>query len=553
MVVINILFLCLMIAMNFYIGYLSRKKIIINDFIEEKLIKIEKFIKRNIKLVPVFFVLFSAFFYLWKLNVVPLGLNVDEAGSLYDAISLSKYGVDRYLYHFPVYFINYGGGQNALYTYFVVILFSLFGINLFIFRLPAALFGIVSILLFYILIKNEKDNKTAFLGTLIMLITPFFIMKSRWGLESYLFLPLLLISVFIFFNAINKNRKILFFCSGLLFGITLYTYAISYIIVPLLLMFSCSYLLYIKRVKLKDIIILFLPLFLLSIPLILMIFINKGIISNEIITNYFSIPKLWDYRGGEISLSNVKTNLLYIWKVLFILDGLVWNAFPNYFTLYLISVPSIVYGFILSFINSFNMIKKRKFGIDIIMILIFIIMFSFGLLIKDININKMNCIYISLVYFISLSLVNIFIISRRCLLIILLMYSFMFFNFIYYYFNVYPKDYKDTGLFVSNDYDKAIDFAQGIRKKNQYICADREVVQSYIYFLIHDKENPYVFNRDLVIVNNEIYSYKYYLFSFYVFNVNNIYITVNNSQLYDNLKKMNLNEKKFNNYIVFYK
>ena len=124
-------------------------------------------------------------------------------------------------------------------------------------------------------------------------------------------------------------------------------------------MFSCSYLLYIKRVKLKDIIILFLPLFLLSIPLILMIFINKGIISNEIITNYFSIPKLWDYRGGEISLSNVKTNLLYIWKFLFILDGLVWNAFPNYFTLYLISVPSIVYGFILSFINSFNMIKKR--------------------------------------------------------------------------------------------------------------------------------------------------------------------------------------------------
>ena len=41
----------------------------------------------------------------------------DEMGCGYDAYCLLHYGTDRYGYSWPVYFINYGGGQNALYTY----------------------------------------------------------------------------------------------------------------------------------------------------------------------------------------------------------------------------------------------------------------------------------------------------------------------------------------------------------------------------------------------------------------------------------------------------
>ena len=49
----------------------------------------------------------------------PGGIHEDEAGMAYDAYSIAEYGVDRYLNHFPVYFINFGGGQSALYAYIV--------------------------------------------------------------------------------------------------------------------------------------------------------------------------------------------------------------------------------------------------------------------------------------------------------------------------------------------------------------------------------------------------------------------------------------------------
>ena len=51
-----------------------------------------------------------------KFGEVPVGINVDEAGILYDAYCIEKYGTDRFNNSYPVYMINYGGGQSALYT-----------------------------------------------------------------------------------------------------------------------------------------------------------------------------------------------------------------------------------------------------------------------------------------------------------------------------------------------------------------------------------------------------------------------------------------------------
>src|SRR5699024_8620489 len=102
----------------------------------------------------------------------------------YDAMSLSKYGVDRYLYSFPVYLINFGGGQNALSTYLVTILFKIFDNNLFVLRLPAAIIGIISVVCTFKILKNNKNSLVGLIGAFLMLIMPFFIMKSRWGLES---------------------------------------------------------------------------------------------------------------------------------------------------------------------------------------------------------------------------------------------------------------------------------------------------------------------------------------------------------------------------------
>ncbi len=53
----------------------------------------------------------------FRLDSLPEGLHIDEVGLGYDALCLSKYGVDRYLEPWPLYMINAGGGSSILYTY----------------------------------------------------------------------------------------------------------------------------------------------------------------------------------------------------------------------------------------------------------------------------------------------------------------------------------------------------------------------------------------------------------------------------------------------------
>ena len=179
--------------------------------------------------------LISAIILLLKLDKIPQGLHVDEAGAFYDAMCISKYGVDRYLYKLPVYFINFGGGQNALYTYLTAIMIKLFGASIFIFRLPAVILSLISVICFYKIISENNSKKEALFSTIILVLCPWFIMKSRWGLESYLMCSMMMISTTVFMKALSSKKSYIYVLSGILFGITLYTYAISYMVIPLVL------------------------------------------------------------------------------------------------------------------------------------------------------------------------------------------------------------------------------------------------------------------------------------------------------------------------------
>ena len=61
--------------------------------------------------------LLALFVRAYRIGELPYGWHVDEAGMSYDMYSLLHYGTDRYYKFNPVYFINFGGGQNALYGY----------------------------------------------------------------------------------------------------------------------------------------------------------------------------------------------------------------------------------------------------------------------------------------------------------------------------------------------------------------------------------------------------------------------------------------------------
>src|SRR5574344_1611628 len=181
------------------------KKIIL--LIEELLKKISNLVENHSKITFSIILAVAIFLNIYKLDIVPNGVNVDEAGMAYDGYCIANYGTDRNMYKFPVYFVNFGEGQNALYIYLAAILIKFFGITT---------LSILEVIVAYFLVKDYKGKKMGLLFMLLVTISPWHIMKSRWSLESYLLSPMLLFSVFTLLRA-TKNKKIyMYIISGLL-------------------------------------------------------------------------------------------------------------------------------------------------------------------------------------------------------------------------------------------------------------------------------------------------------------------------------------------------
>lgn len=79
---------------------------------------------------------------------------MDEAATAYSAWCLANYGVDRYLKSWPVYLLNFDGGQSIMYGYLLAGLFKLFGYHVFLIRLPGIFFSFLNWLFGMLIVKK---------------------------------------------------------------------------------------------------------------------------------------------------------------------------------------------------------------------------------------------------------------------------------------------------------------------------------------------------------------------------------------------------------------
>lgn len=439
--------------------------------------------------------------YFFRLGAIPHGLHIDEAGTIYDALNLSKYGYDRYLIKNPVYFWNFGGGQNALMTYIETIWltilpfnplnFSNINLGLFILRLPALILNLLSYIFLYKLLRIKFSINQSLFALIIALILPFSLMHSRWILESYLLFPMTLIATYSLIMAVNKRKKYLFFISGVLFGLTFYTYAISYLIISLSLLLFLIYLIYSKSIKLSEFICFTIPLVFLGLPLLLLLLMNAGIINIERINYFgFTIAKLPWFRISEFSLSNIIKNLLNPnYYTSFLFDELGYNSYKSFSTIYYINIPIMIYGLYKSIKNI--KLKDKIFNIDYVIIVLFISTIFVSLLITDNNVNKINLIFFPVIYYISIGNINIFkLILNNNYLTLLITYTIIFaISFSLFGYRYFNDIHEEKILFKYNIIEtiKKIQYIDPEMKKNIY--SENEMA-SYIYFLLYNQINP---------------------------------------------------------------
>ena len=122
---------------------------------------------------------------LWQLDSVPPSLDWDEASWGYNAYSLLRTGKDEYGKFLPVVTRSLNDYKPALYAYLDVPSIALFGLNDFAVRLPNAIFGILTVLTTYFLVKELfKRRDLALLSSFLLAISPWSIQFSRFAHEG---------------------------------------------------------------------------------------------------------------------------------------------------------------------------------------------------------------------------------------------------------------------------------------------------------------------------------------------------------------------------------
>ncbi len=190
------------------------------------------------KKLIVLIIIIAAFLRLYKLDQVPVALFGDEVDVGYQAYSILKTGRDYYGNFMPLHFHSLAEYRTPLYLYSAVPSVALFGISALGVRLPAAIFGIASIFVFYLLIKEVfKNQKLALISAAVLALSPWHIQYSRAGFEVTELLFFLALGLYLFFAALRVPRSFSVVGSAICFALLPWIYSTAKLFTPLLLLF----------------------------------------------------------------------------------------------------------------------------------------------------------------------------------------------------------------------------------------------------------------------------------------------------------------------------
>lgn len=451
---------------------------------------------------------------LWKLAQYPAGINCDEIGMAYDAFCLSRFGTDRFLNPFPMYLINYGGGQSAVYAYFCALLFRVFGVSLAAARVPAAVSGIATIMLSGAIAKELYGRRTSIITMLLAAVCPFFITSSRFGLDCNLFLGFSLFSFYMLLLAVKKQTCRSFLVTGVCYGVTLYTYSLSWIVLPVFLILAAVYLLYVKQITWKQLLAWAVPVVVLAVPLLLFLVINT-LELGSLITPFFSIPQLPQFRAGEFSLPTLERGWNAV-KYILTTDSSQFFAYDDYATLYKMSIPFILLGTGIMGKHCVQAVRHKRMRREALVFFYFAAALGNAVCLETPNIYRNNSIYFPLVIaaalgirYVCRALGN----GRWVTVLLIGLYGLHFLSFCSFY---YSGRVKERYPIVWFSYDYIDDIFTYIKenKMQQDIYIDDMNMTTYCYAMLINEVSPYEFaaeGNDAATNDNNFRNLHFYL------------------------------------------
>ncbi len=419
---------------------------------------------------------------------IPGGVFVDEAIIGYDSYSLLHFGIDHNGISWPVHLPSFGGGQHALYAYLSMPFIAVLGLTPVSIRLVNLVFGLASLFVFYLLVRQTDGDKTALAALLLLVVNPWHIMISRWGLECNLFPAVFLLATY--FLVLGLQGRKTFIGSMLLYGLSLYAYGTAYFVVPIFLL-GVGILLWIhRRLELRKKVGGLVILVLSGLPIALYVAANQlgwdtirfGSLTIPRLQTAARFTQIFSLFSGTDIYESIANNASIFFRLMVVQeDGNLWNALPKFGFLYLYALPLVLCGL-------WAMVQERKNGRRFRLNSVFLIWVGAAVLLAMMmpaNINRINILFIPLVYLAARALV--FICERSeilagALVVLVLAWFGLFTN---AYFRVYPEH---MGAAFNESFGEAIQDASAQTTGTIYIS--REVHLPYAYVLFYEQPSP---------------------------------------------------------------
>jgi hypothetical protein len=426
---------------------------------------------------------------------IPGGVYVDEAATGYDAFAILHYGIDRNGFHNPVQLVSWGSGQYALAAYLSMPFIAFLGLNQVSIRLASLCMGILSLAVFYFLVRRTDGRSTALAALFFLAICPWHIMLSRWGIDSNLFPGVFLLATVLLVKSFDNER---WFVPAMgIYALTFYSYGTTYVMVPAFILLVTAVLLVYRKIKLKVLLAGYGLLILVALPIFIYVLINTfpGLGLGSVDTGLFSIPKL----PGEaryFQVSSIFSNqgffealgdnaAAFVRLLILQNDRLIWNSIPRYGTVYLFSLPLILAGAV---VLVKDQLDRKKFQVNAVF-LAWLVSSVLLALVMPVNIIRINIIFIPIVYLIARGFMFVARQAKIMGVLLVLLFSVWFGLFVNEYFTKYPEQI-DAPFYES--LGEAIGYAAG-ETGGTVTISITQIFMPYIYVLFYEQVDPHEF------------------------------------------------------------
>jgi 4-amino-4-deoxy-L-arabinose transferase-like glycosyltransferase len=180
----------------------------------------------SINVLLVIILAFSFFNNTYKILQNPPSLFSDEVDANYQAFIFNHQQSDYFGNKFPVHFHSFSDWRTSLYIYSISFVQLFTGHNDLAARLPAAIYGTLTVLIFFLIIKNLFSNKIwGLIGAFLFSLSPWLIHYSRTGFEVSGMLFVILLGIYFWIKFIQLKKDSFLFLSIISFALSIYFYS----------------------------------------------------------------------------------------------------------------------------------------------------------------------------------------------------------------------------------------------------------------------------------------------------------------------------------------